>query len=53
MTVIVTWWTQKIKNIHNQDLILAQQTERLFELQQYSAWPMTTELISHVEKRSR
>ncbi|MBN2342840.1 MAG: 4a-hydroxytetrahydrobiopterin dehydratase [Deltaproteobacteria bacterium] len=30
-TVFVTWWTKEINDIHNRDLLLARQTDRLFD----------------------
>ena len=30
MRVFVTWWTKEIKGIHNSDLVLAEQTDKLF-----------------------
>ena len=30
--VTVTWWTHKIKGLHNNDFIMAAKTDRLYEL---------------------
>lgn len=38
MRVTVTWWTKEIKGIHNQDLILAQKTDWLFQKERKQHW---------------
>lgn len=38
MRVFVTWWTKEINGIHNQDLILAEQTDRIYENGQNPPW---------------
>ena len=39
MCVIVTWWTKALNGIHNSDLILAAQTDRLFDAEQVKRSP--------------
>jgi 4a-hydroxytetrahydrobiopterin dehydratase len=46
MRVFVTWWTKEIGGIHNQDLILAGQTDHLFDLSHINVWPDATTVIS-------
>lgn len=38
MRVFVTWWTKEIDGIHYQDLILAEQTDRIYENGQNIGW---------------
>lgn len=46
MRVFVTWWTKEIKGIHNQDLILAEQTDKLFGRHSINVWSSELPAVS-------
>lgn len=51
MRVFVTWYTKEIKGIHNRDLLLAQQTDRLYDVGPDRGWPAVIKIDEIAEQR--